>query len=92
MVLATVAESGCPSQRTVLLKTFDTSGFVFFTNYGSRKAQQIAGNSHVSLLFQWLPLHRQVEIHGVAIKISTAESLSYFARRPRGSVPAARAP
>lgn len=85
MVLATVDAAGCPSQRTVLLKTFDSSGFVFFTNYSSRKAKQIAGNAHVSLLFQWLPLHRQVEIHGVATKVSTAESLSYFARRPRGS-------
>ena len=85
MVLATVDRAGCPSQRTVLLKTFDSSGFVFFTNYGSRKAQQIAGNSHVSLLFQWLPLHRQVEIDGKAAKVSAAESLSYFARRPRGS-------
>jgi pyridoxamine 5'-phosphate oxidase len=85
MVLATVDAAGCPSQRTVLLKTFDSSGFVFFTNYGSRKAKQIAGNAHVSLLFQWLPLHRQAEIHGEAKKVSTAESLSYFAQRPRGS-------
>ena len=85
MVLATVDATGRPSQRTVLLKTFDAAGFVFFTNYGSRKAKQIEGNAHVSLLFQWLPLHRQVEIHGMAHKVSTAESLSYFARRPRGS-------
>lgn len=85
MVLATVDAVGRPSQRTVLLKTFDDAGFVFFTNYGSRKAEQIAGNAHVSVLFQWLPLHRQVEIHGVASKVSTAESLSYFAKRPRGS-------
>ncbi len=85
MVLASVDENHRPSQRTVLLKLFDASGFVFFTNYGSRKAQQIAQNSHVSLLFQWLPLHRQVEIHGTAKKVSTAESLKYFAVRPRGS-------
>src|SRR5690606_17889630 len=85
MVLATVDAAGRPSQRTVLLKTFDEAGFVFFTNYGSRKAAQIAGNSQVSVLFQWLPLHRQIEIHGVASKVSTAESLSYFAKRPRGS-------
>ncbi len=85
MVLSTVDAAGRPSQRTVLLKTFDDAGFVFFTNYGSRKAVQIAGNAHVSVLFQWLPLHRQVEIHGVASKVSTAESLSYFAKRPRGS-------
>lgn len=85
MVLSTVDSAGRPTQRTVLLKTFDDAGFVFFTNYGSRKAAQISGNPHVSVLFQWLPLHRQVEIHGVASKVSTAESLSYFAKRPRGS-------
>lgn len=85
MVLATVDATGRPSQRTVLLKTFDDSGFVFFTNFSSRKAAQIAGNPQVSVLFQWLPLHRQVEIHGVASKVSTAESLTYFAKRPRGS-------
>ncbi len=85
MVLATVDANGRPSQRTVLLKYFDKTGFVFFTNYGSRKAKQIAENAHVSLLFQWLPLHRQVEIDGMAAKVSTAESLKYFAMRPRGS-------
>ncbi len=85
MVLATVDLQGRPSQRTVLLKYFDQSGFVFFTNYGSRKAQQISVNAQVSLLFQWLPLHRQVELHGVAEKVSTTESLKYFAMRPRGS-------
>lgn len=85
MVLGTVGSEGQPSQRTVLLKYFDEAGFVFFTNYGSRKAKQIAGNSRVSLLFQWLPLHRQVELHGVAEKVSTSESLRYFAMRPRGS-------
>ncbi|QDV67547.1 Pyridoxine/pyridoxamine 5'-phosphate oxidase [Rosistilla carotiformis] len=85
MVLATVDANGRPSQRTVLLKYFDESGFVFFTNYGSRKAQQIAANAHVSLLFQWLPLHRQVEVEGVATKVSSAESLKYFLKRPRES-------
>lgn len=85
MVLATVGADGRPSQRTVLLKYYDESGFVFFTNYGSRKAQQIGENSHVSLLFQWLPLHRQIEISGVATKISSAESLKYFLKRPRES-------
>jgi pyridoxamine 5'-phosphate oxidase len=85
MVLATVDGSGHPSQRTVLLKLFDAEGFVFFTNYGSRKSQQIAGNPRVSLLFQWLPLHRQVEIHGCTERVSSAESLKYFASRPRGS-------
>ncbi|MCA9132850.1 MAG: pyridoxamine 5'-phosphate oxidase [Planctomycetales bacterium] len=85
MVLATVDSEGRPSQRTVLLKYFDAMGFVFFTNYSSRKARQIHDNAQVSLLFQWLPLHRQVEIQGVAEKVTTAESLKYFAMRPRGS-------
>jgi pyridoxamine 5'-phosphate oxidase len=85
MTLATVDHHGCPSQRTVLLKYFDTSGFVFFTNYGSRKAAQIAANTSVSALFPWIPLQRQVEINGTAEKISTAETLKYFLSRPRGS-------
>ena len=85
MVLATVSSEGIPCTRTVLLKYFDAQGFVFFTNYGSRKAHQIEQNPHVSLLFLWLPLQRQVQITGTAIKISTAESLNYFATRPRGS-------
>lgn len=85
MVLGTVDELNRPAQRTVLLKFFDKQGFVFFTNYGSRKSKQIMHNSHVSLLFPWLALHRQVEINGRAEKVSTAESLKYFAMRPRGS-------
>ncbi len=85
MTLATVDADGRPSQRTVLLKYFDTDGFVFFTNYGSRKATQIASNAHVSVLFPWLPLQRQVEISGSATKVSTAETLKYFVSRPRGS-------
>lgn len=85
MVLSTVDADHRPTQRTVLLKFFDTEGFVFFTNYGSRKSTQIMSNSHVSLLFPWLGLHRQVEINGRAEKVSTAESLKYFAMRPRGS-------
>jgi pyridoxamine 5'-phosphate oxidase len=85
MSLATVSSGGEPSQRTVLLKIFDAQGFVFFTNFESRKARQISENHRVSLLFQWLPLHRQVEINGRANKISTLESVRYFATRPRGS-------
>lgn len=85
MVLATVASNGIPYTRTVLLKYFDAQGFVFFTNYGSRKAQQIEQNPHVSLLFLWLPLQRQIQITGTASKVSMAESLNYFATRPRGS-------
>ncbi|MBD2327527.1 pyridoxamine 5'-phosphate oxidase [Alkalinema sp. FACHB-956] len=85
MVLATASASAAPSVRTVLLKYFDRQGFVFFTNYESRKAQQIQENSQVAVLFLWLALERQVQITGQAIKVSTAESLKYFATRPRGN-------
>ena len=85
MSLATVSANGSPSQRIVLLKYFDRQGFVFFTNYESKKARQIEGNHQVSLLFFWIALERQVQIEGTATKISTAESLKYFATRPRGS-------
>jgi pyridoxamine 5'-phosphate oxidase len=85
MSLATVDTQGQPWQRIVLLKVFDAKGFVFFTNYSSRKAKQIANNSKVSLLFPWQALGRQVKVTGEAAKISTAESMKYFATRPRGS-------
>jgi pyridoxamine 5'-phosphate oxidase len=84
MVLATVDHDG-PAQRTVLLKYYDYQGFVFFTNYGSRKARHIGQNVNVGLLFPWYPLQRQVEINGRAHRVSTAESLKYFATRPRGA-------
>ncbi|MCA9213634.1 MAG: pyridoxamine 5'-phosphate oxidase, partial [Planctomycetales bacterium] len=84
MCLATASESSV-SSRMVLMKYWDTKGFVFFTNYGSRKANQIRANSHVALLFYWEPMHRQVRIEGVAEKTTMAESLKYFATRPRGS-------
>jgi pyridoxamine 5'-phosphate oxidase len=85
MVLATASAAAAPSVRTVLLKYFDQNGFVFFTNYESRKAKQIESNSQVALLFLWLDLERQVQIMGHASKLSTAESLKYFATRPRGN-------
>jgi pyridoxamine 5'-phosphate oxidase len=85
MSLATVDATGRPLLRTVLLKYFDTNGFVFFTNYQSRKAKHIAGNPQVSLLFPWVILERQVIVQGRAEKISAAESLKYFASRPRES-------
>ena len=85
MCIATVAADGQPWQRMVLLKMFDQRGFVFFTNYSSRKAGQIEGNPKVSLLFPWHALGRQVKVTGEAAKISTAESLKYFVTRPRGS-------
>jgi pyridoxamine 5'-phosphate oxidase len=83
--LATVDIDGQPWQRTVLLKLYDEAGFVFFTNYESAKARQIATNNKVGLLFPWVALGRQVKISGTAEKIPTAESLKYFASRPRGS-------
>ena len=85
MVLATASAQAQPSLRTVLLKYFDRDGFVFFTNYESRKARQIDENPQVSILFPWLALERQVHIIGTASRISTAESLQYFTSRPRGS-------
>jgi len=85
MSLATVDAQGQPWQRMVLLKLFDEQGFVFFTNYASRKAQQIAGNKRVSLLFPWQALGRQVKVTGSADRISASESMRYFATRPRGS-------
>lgn len=85
MSLATVDVGNQPWQRIVLLKLFDEKGFVFFTNYESRKAQHIAVNANVSVLFLWHPLGRQVKITGRAEKISAAESLNYFVTRPRGS-------
>lgn len=85
MVLSTVSATGAPYQRTVLLKYFDRSGLVFFTNYGSRKGQHIEGNPYVSVLFPWYPLERQLTVIGTAAKISTAESFRYFSSRPKGS-------
>ena len=85
MILATVNSHGQPSQRTVLLKYYDEKGFVFFTNFGSRKAAEIKENDKVSLLFVWLELERQVMINGRARKISTADSAKYFMTRPKES-------
>ena len=85
MVVATASKQAAPSQRTVLMKAYDSDGFVFYTNYGSRKSQQIQENDQVSLIFPWIPLHRQVIVEGTASKVSTAESLKYFMSRPRGS-------
>ena len=85
MTLGTADRSGRVSCRTVLLKAYDDHGFVFFTNYGSRKAQQIAENPRAALLFPWVALARQIEIAGPVEKISAAESLAYFMSRPIGS-------
>jgi len=85
MSLSTVDAQGQPSLRTVLLKQFDTDGFVFFTNYQSEKSKQIMQNPRVALLFPWLALERQVKVLGKAEKISLAQSMKYFASRPKGS-------
>jgi pyridoxamine 5'-phosphate oxidase len=83
--LATVGGDGQPSLRTVLLKYFDQQGLVFFTNYESNKAMEIAGNNKVSMLFPWLTMQRQVIVKGCATKVSAAESLKYFLKRPKDS-------
>ena len=85
LALATADRNGQPWVRTVLLKLYDESGFVFFTNYESDKARQIAVNHRVAMLFPWVGLGRQVKIAGTAAKIPTTESMKYFATRPRGS-------
>ena len=85
MVLATADRSGRLSSRVVLLKAFDSRGFVFYTNYESRKAREIAENPQVSLLFPWFLMERQVEVQGIAERVSTAENLRYFLSRPFGS-------
>ena len=83
--LATVGKDLKPSQRTVLLKMYDENGFVFFSNYGSKKSKQIDQNPYVSSHFAWLGLERQVRIEGTIEKISKTESLKYFLSRPKGS-------
>jgi pyridoxamine 5'-phosphate oxidase len=85
MTVATVDAGGQPSQRIVLLKHLDERGFVFYTNYESHKAQDIAVNPKVSLHFPWHALERQVKICGVATKVSSVESMKYFASRPQES-------
>jgi pyridoxamine 5'-phosphate oxidase len=85
MSLATCGKDARPCVRTVLLKSYDQNGFVFFTNLESRKARQIQENPNASLLFPWLPLQRQVIVNGAVTKVSTAEALAYFLTRPRGS-------
>jgi len=85
MVLSTVGAGGAPSSRMVLCKYADTDGFVFYTNYDSRKAEEIEANPQVSLLFPWHPLGRQVRVEGLASRVDEAESAAYFATRPRGA-------
>jgi len=85
MSVATVSVQGQPSLRTVLMKHYDEDGFVFLTNYESRKAREISENANVALMFPWLALERQVIITGTASKISTSEALKYFLKRPTES-------
>ncbi|HET9646664.1 MAG TPA: pyridoxamine 5'-phosphate oxidase [Microlunatus sp.] len=85
MVVCTVDSDQRPSSRTVLLKEADTRGFVFFTNYDSRKGRELAANPATALLFGWYPLQRQVRVEGPATPVDRAESEAYFATRPRGS-------
>ena len=83
--LSTVDGEGRPSARVVLLKGVDARGFIFFTNYDSRKGREIAGNPNVAMVFYWPDQERQVNIAGQATKVSQAESEAYFKSRPRGS-------
>jgi pyridoxamine 5'-phosphate oxidase len=85
MTLATVGADGRPSARIVLIKGVDERGFVFFTNYDSRKGREIAANSAGSLLFHWVELERQVRVEGRIEKTSAADSDTYYASRPLGS-------
>ncbi len=85
MVLATVNRDGQPSARTVLLKGVDERGFVFYTNYDSRKGRELAGNPNAALTFYWPDLERQVCVGGTVSRLSHEESEAYFKRRPHGS-------
>src|SRR5262245_22638726 len=82
MALATASKEGHPSVRTVLLKSVDDRGFVFYTNFDSRKAQDLAENNHASLLFFWRSAERQVRVDGSVERVSDAEADAYFASRP----------
>lgn len=82
MVLATVDGHGQPDQRLVLLKHSDATGLVFYTNYGSKKAADIAANPKVSLHFPWHSMERQVRVSGIAQRVPLDESIRYFATRP----------
>jgi pyridoxamine 5'-phosphate oxidase len=85
MLLATAGADGRPSARTVLLKGLDGRGFVFYTNYESRKGRELAANPRATLVFPWFPIERQVIIEGAVAKVAREESEAYFATRPRAS-------
>jgi pyridoxamine 5'-phosphate oxidase len=85
MTLATATTEGAPSARMVLLKGADAEGFVFYTGYGSRKADELDENPRAALVFYWQRLGKQVRVEGTVERVSEAESAAYFATRPRGS-------
>jgi pyridoxamine 5'-phosphate oxidase len=85
MCVSSVSAEGMPSARMVLLKHVDRGGFVFFTNYRSRKGDELLANPHAALTWRWFLLERQVRVAGVAERVSLAESDAYFATRPRGA-------
>lgn len=91
MVLSTIDADRLPSSRTVLLRTVDERGFEFFTSYTSAKGRALVVHPHVSLLFPWYPIHRQVIVRGTAVPTTPEVSDAYFASRPRGSQIAAAA-
>jgi pyridoxamine 5'-phosphate oxidase len=82
MILATSTKNGVPSVRTLLLKGFDEKGFIYYTNYESRKGKELAENNNASILFFWAELERQVRLEGKVEKISEEESKRYFDTRP----------
>jgi pyridoxamine 5'-phosphate oxidase len=85
MVVATADRDGRPSARTVLLKEYDARGFVFYTNYESRKGIELSATAYASLVFPWFPMQRQVLVGGPVERVTRAETEAYFASRPRGS-------
>jgi pyridoxamine 5'-phosphate oxidase len=85
LALATVDADGMPNVRMVLLKSFDSDGFVFFTNYESRKGQELLGQKKAAMVFHWKSLRRQVRVRGNIATVSEAEADAYFETRARGS-------
>ena len=85
MTLATATAAGIPSARMVLLRGYDERGFAFYTNYESRKGEELTANPRAALVFYWAPLERQIRIEGTVTTVTEAESDAYFQSRPRGS-------
>ncbi len=85
MILATVSPAGQPAARTVLLKAWDTAGFVFYTNLESRKSLELKANPRAALLFYWKTLHRQIRVEGIVSPVSDEQADAYYASRPRQS-------